>query len=944
MNKRQHIVLGQVKALYKDSENIDGLPMTEDEIRKYVSFYSQIPKLTEEEQEEVVKEVKRFVDVSIEKGKNICLEKNHAPWYKNSLAMNDKTPFWSRYRDYLCYDTDFANSAIDAIDIATDEIMDLLGNPKLPNGFGFQRKGLVVGDVQSGKTSTYIGLINKAADAGYKIIILLTGVIEKLREQTQSRLDEGFLGLESAKITKNEFDSQKPIGVGKYGEKLLVSCLTSTEKDFVSTVATSVVSSIQAFNGPILLVLKKNKSILSKVENWIRARNNLSNGEKLDVPLLLIDDEADNASVNTKTQESPTVINACIRKLLGMFTKSSYVGYTATPYANIFIKPDTDEEMEKADLFPRDFIYVLKRPDNYIGPEGIFMNDGRFSFMLKSIDEIEEEEFLPENHKNYAAVGDELPISLKEAIGSFCIANAIRDLRKHENTHRSMLINISMFNSVQNDVCKMVNSFLRAIVREVQNYSLSSEAMNHAQIAFLHNVYEKHFDLKVLGCIDEPMFSWDEILSVLYKAIAPIEIRQVNKNNPGKALNFDEYKDSGLRVIAIGGFSLSRGLTLEGLCVSYYYRNSKMYDTLMQMGRWFGYRNHYADLCQIWMGEKAKSWYREITLATKELKDELRIMTEMGRSPIDFGLWVRSDSKSLYVTALNKMKNTGVIERSITFSGKVIETPYIRDDDEKNAQIRAHVSDFVNKCLIDNKWFDSKGTGIRSKGYMIRNVSADLVVDFINDYPVELSNEYNLIGKDEICRFIKKSPLFAQWDVAISSGKGTPSMSFGGVFIPSNQRGFGITNNNTMVVLGKSSRVGDTETYAQGLTSEQFDEIKKRKHDDTGKNIGQADLFAPGVKRNPILVIYPIEFTLGKDETPEKAKASEATEIKYLKKVAQVEKSQVHPFIALGLGFPCKPGESQVKIKYRMNEVKRKQILDASDEDFANSGDDDVND
>ncbi len=940
MNRKQQLVLGQVKAVYTNTDEVDTPPTTEEKIRNYVAFYSMMVKLPEEEQKDVVREVKRFVDVSIEKGKNICLEKSHSPWYKNSLAQNGKTPFWNRYREYLCYDTDYANTAIDALDIATDEIMDLLGNPKLPNGIGFQRKGLVVGDVQSGKTSTYIGLINKAADAGYKMIILLTGVIEKLREQTQSRLDEGFLGLESAKITKNEFDSQKPIGVGKHGsEKLLVSCLTSTEKDFVTTVATSVVSSIQAFNGPILLVLKKNKSILTKVEDWIRARNNLKKDAKLDVPLLLIDDEADNASVNTKTQESPTVINLCIRNLLGMFSKASYVGYTATPYANIFIKPDSDEEMANGDLFPRDFIYVLKRPDNYIGPEGIFLDDGRFAFMLKPIDEENEEEFLPQNHKNNAEVGDELPSSLKEAIGSFCIANAIRDLRGHEKTHRSMLINISMFNSVQNDVCKLVDSFLRAIVREVQHYSLLPDAMKHERIAFLHYVYETHFESPEIEHGDDSVFSWDEILPVLYQAIAPISVRQVNKKNPGKALNFDDYKDSGLRVIAIGGFSLSRGLTLEGLCVSYYYRNSKMYDTMMQMGRWFGYRNHYSDLCQIWMGDAARSWYREITLATKELKEDLGIMSEMGRSPIDFGLWVRSDSKSLYVTALNKMKNTGVVERSITFSGKVIETPYIRDDDDKNNQIREHVSDFITKCLAENEWFDNEVSGIRSKGHMIRNVPASLIIDFIKEYPVELSNEYNFIGKGELCTFIKKSQMFANWDVSISSGKGNPSMNFCGVPVSSNQRGFRITGNNTMVVLGRSSRVGDTETYAQGLSQDQFNEIKTRKYEKTGKAIGQADLFAPGVIRNPILVIYPIEFTLGKEDTPENADKSEEAKSSYLRKIAQVEKSQLHPFIALGIGFPCKVGDSQVKIKYRMNEIKRKQILEASDGDFVETGD-----
>ena len=222
---------------------------------------------------------------------------------------------------------------------------------------------------------------------------------------------------------------------------------------------------------------------------------------------------------------------------------------------------------------------------------------------------------------------------------------------------------------------------------------------------------------------------------------------------------------------------------------------------------------------------------------------------------------------------------------------------------------------------------------------MIRNVPASLIIDFIKEYPVELSNEYNFIGKGELCTFIKKSQMFANWDVSISSGKGNPSMNFGGVPVSSNQRGFRITGNNTMVVLGRSSRVGDTETYAQGLSQDQFNEIKTRKYEKTGKAIGQADLFAPGVIRNPILVIYPIEFTLGKEDTPENADKSEEAKSSYLRKIAQVEKSQLHPFIALVIGFPCKVGDSQVKIKYRMNEIKRKQILEASDGDFVETGD-----
>ena len=932
MNKAQNIIYNIIVGLYKDN---GGLPLDENQVEKYVNHFSSIPgldfHLTDTERDELEKEIKRFIEINVDKSKAICLfEKDHKPWYREARALNGKNSYWNRYNNYLYFKKHYSKHVIDAIDSSTDDIMDLLGNPELPKGFGFARKGLVLGDVQSGKTGTYIGLINKAADIGYKVIILLTGVTEKLRQQTQRRVDEGFIGIASADSMKNRQEISTPVGVGEFTSDaeadVTVTCLTSTEKDFTTALANNVVSTLASIHGPIILVVKKNKSVLQKLGQWFRSRNNLKAGEKLDYSLLLIDDEADNASVNTnKAETNPTIINACIRNLLNLFIKSNYVGFTATPFANIFIKPDTSEEMENADLFPKDFIYVLRRPSNYIGPEDLFNEDGKCSFMIKNIDEEAENMFLPENHKNHENPKGDLPLDLKEAICSFFIANVIRDLRQHETTHRSMLINISRFISVQNIIADMVEGFVRRYQRAIENYSKTKDPLSHSEIAFIKHVFEKHFlslDSEDIG--EEKTFTWDEILPFLYRSAAPIMVRAVNQKNAQKNLNYSDFEETGLRVIVVGGFSLSRGLTLEGLCTSYYYRNSKMYDTLMQMGRWFGYRDHYADLCQIWMSVTARDWYQQITKATAELKEDLRRMDNLGKTPKEFGLWVRSDCASLYVTAKNKMRNTEIVNRAITFSGKIIETPYISKNMETNNNLKQRTEAFIQYLFETRGGFSSTERLTRPATPLFKDVPSSYIIDYISD--INLSGDFSIIDKDLIIKFILSSKLYSQWDVAIASGNGSVCWTIGGRKITNVQRSFRISK-YSYVLMGKSSRVGDTATYSTGLTKDTFEKLKKKKITATGKDLAQADLFTPGVARNPLLIIFPIELILSSKD--------KETNPDYKDKMAVVEESGIIPKIALGLGFPsAKEGEKPIEIKYTMNLIKRMNLLEA-DEDYS---------
>ena len=241
--------------------------------------------------------------------------------------------------------------------------------------------------------------------------------------------------------------------------------------------------------------------------------------------MLLIDDEADNASINTKDKENPTAINAAIRKLLALFSKANYVGFTATPYANIFIDPETDDKMIAEDLFPRNFIYALKAPTNYIGADHIFLEGGDCSFMLHENDDCEE--YLPIRHKSGAVPAGKLPESMLEAIAAFFLANAVRNLRGDVKSHRTMMINISRFIAVQEAITSQVDELVRTMLREIRNYYRAGEqAMEYDTFRLLRKTWDKYY--APMETID---FEWSDIQEALHAAVASVEVRTINGGN-----------------------------------------------------------------------------------------------------------------------------------------------------------------------------------------------------------------------------------------------------------------------------------------------------------------------------------------------------------------------------------------------------------------------------
>lgn len=593
----------------------------------------------------------------------------------------------------------------------------------------WDRRGLVIGHVQSGKTANYLGLVARAADAGYRFIVIVAGIHNNLRMQTQERVDAGFVGRVSSAAVRERFKQlgrTSNIGVGTYPGHPYPVTLTTTDSDFRKAVANATGSALKDWSKPVVIVIKKNVSTLKALNGWLRDFNReVGQAQIADVPMLFVDDEADNASVNTNKPElDPTSTNRLIRETLSLFHKSSYVGYTATPFANIFINPDAYDKDTLQDLFPRHFIHCLDAPTNYFGSDRIFLDEDRSKLHLRTIRDCED--VIPLKHARDHGV-DELPASLRHAIRVFFLVRSIRNLRGQVGKHASMLINVSRFTDVQKEVRRLVETYRTTLAEAIEtNGALpETEALRNTHLRDLRATWQDEF-----GESDE---LWPDIQAQLHGAASSIRTVVVNSKSD-EGLNYAEYAERGdaLNVIAIGGLSLSRGLTLEGLAVSYMYRNTRMYDTLLQMGRWFGYRPGYEDLCRVWLSDESIGWYSHIAESTDELRDRIKEMNRVGASPETFGLMVQSHPDALLVTAANKMRDAQELPLSVSYDGKLMETHVVPDAvaaTEHNIELYRALWDTLNSGHGDKRVTSSNA----SKPYCAvwRGVPLEILSNFL---------------------------------------------------------------------------------------------------------------------------------------------------------------------------------------------------------------------
>jgi hypothetical protein len=628
---------------------------------------------------ELVRHVESLVIIRQDSASSLVDNKGHVDWLRDRRA-EPIWSFWDRYRQYL-EDVQFQpRQVVLRLDEVTDSILGKLEDPTRDGPW--DRRGLVVGQVQSGKTSNYTGLVCKAADAGYKLIVVFAGIHNSLRSQTQLRLDEGFLGSDSQHMTRGD-DSQRAIGAGAlpgFG-RLKAGTLTTSADNGDFRVAQARKLGLPVGDYPVLLVVKKHAKIIKYIHDWVTSMHGDIDPETKrtivrDVPLLIIDDEADNASIDTNKEEAgaPTAINREIRRLLHAFDKSAYIGYTATPYANIYADPYEDHDDFGEDIFPRSFIESLRPPTNYFGPERVFglTDDSRGPIPIHSAIE-DFETWMPVGHKKeWEPQEEDFPESLRNAMLDFLLTCAARRARGQVAVHNSMLIHVTRFQAVQDHVTEQIRNALLFVKDRIRHGDDGSGAGILDELEQRWRTgYEPAtawFKAEDDGVME---VGWRAVRAELLPAVERIQIRTMNGNSRD-ALDYYEHRKTGLSVIAIGGDKLSRGLTLEGLSVSYYLRASRMYDTLMQMGRWFGYRPGYEDLCRLYTTSELRAWYREITLASDELRLELEEMAARGATPIEYGLRVRTSPAGLSVTAANKARR-GMKVR-LSFSGGNPET------------------------------------------------------------------------------------------------------------------------------------------------------------------------------------------------------------------------------------------------------------------------------
>lgn len=728
-------------------------------------------------------------DFSIGKGEITMLSDDITPWLKEEKS-NIEFELWNRYKlDMQKNDPSFP---IDELDDFTDKILDKCENPKKTGSW--DRRGMVVGHVQSGKTSNYVGLINKATDAGYKVIIVIAGTISSLRRQTQERIDSGYIGRNSsAFIRENE---NKIVGVGKYKADTDIYSLTSSyyktgdEGDFSQSVANRL--NIPIGKNPVIFVIKKNKSILENLIDWFSKDINtkiIDGSPKLfDTPVLIIDDEADAASVNaTKTIEEIKTINKLIRTLINLFNQSTFIGYTATPYANLFIPQEYNEDVTTIvkkkkykigeDLFPRDFIINLKAPTNYIGAAKVFgLNNTEEKEPLdifRVIDDYDPPFYKVVNKTNKNDLPEYLPQSLEKAIKSFILTCAIRRLRGQENKHNSMLIHVALLVKWIDRVALLVN-------QKMKIYSNAIKSEDEQLLKELEDLYNDDFVLttnNILQNIDYKdirikQHNWDEVKNELKKAVSKIEVRAVHGTKSTSNLEYHEIDEidynrheKGLSVIAVGGSRLSRGITLEGLSVSYYLRTTKMYDSLMQMGRWFGYRPGYVDLCRLYTTEQIFEWFNHITMATEEMRNDFDELTVTHQRPKDFKLKVRNHEGLMTITSLAKLNFSTTIH--ISFSGTNRQTYQLN---KTKISIDNNFKAF--KSLISTIGLPDQENRIKARE-KIRYLfypkqSIDPICDFLDNFRTEQPNIKNGMFSDYIKAQFKDNNI-SEWSICIVS-------------------------------------------------------------------------------------------------------------------------------------------------------------------------------
>lgn len=748
------------------------------------------------------------------------VDKKHATWYTGPNLSPES--HWSKLVTVLKTEKGWTDEMIESLSLSSCGVVKNLANPNHTTSHNHV-KGLVLGYVQSGKTANYSAVITKALDAGYKFIIVLAGIHNNLRYQTEVRLRKEI-------VAPSQLKADPITRMDKNG-------------DFDGKIAGLPDRVFGSSDGFGIAVLKKNATVLRKFNLWIsQSSDEVKNACKV----LIIDDESDQASINTSKDPAnkPTAINKQLREIISKFRAVSYVGYTATPFANILINAQIDE-----DLFPKDFIVSLPKPASYIGAEELFGSidlNGNVSDgipLLKSITDIDH----TEGNDDYDEDINTLPNSLKLAIEMFILAGALR-LSRGQLDHISMLVHCSHLNEDQRGLKESIEEFVLLQKREMlRNPEKTLENYKNLKTSEFSTVSRK---MKV----EEDQLKDFELASNL-KYFLESFVVILDNSKSDERLSFEQT----FHGIVVGGNTLSRGLTIEGLTISYFLRSSKMYDSLMQMGRWFGYRPGYLDLTRIFITDELRDRFQEMASVENQLREEIEIMSENEDRPIDLRLRIRQHP-GMTVTAKNKMYTATLENKS--FSGRRGLPDFMNLIDEQISLKNKKAVEEIISAIDDLK---IKKTSLLfsmfRKSLLYRECPKEIVLQFLESYHISKAN--SLANKDDLIHYITSNGNLTNWSIAIFSLiEGNDSYLF--------------KNNEKVILLDRSYAEGvrkpedPNASYIRGLYLPKdemidladlynSDDLSKVLKNEDGKTIGCAKIRSnKRPKDRALLAIYPL--------------------------------------------------------------------------------------
>jgi len=521
-----------------------------------------------------------------------------------------------------------------------------------------------------------------------------------------------------------------------------------------------------------------------------------------------------------------------------------------------------------------------------------------------------------------------MPPSLVEAVDAFILACAARRLRGQERKHASMLIHVTRFNQVQSHVERQVSAHLQDLKKRFSR-RIDLEAI----LERLRTLWEEDYAPTSVAVrsgwpnlANHPPASWQEVEAVLYDVLGEIKVRTIN-GTARDVLDYEEAAELGLKVIAIGGDKLSRGLTLEGLCVSYFLRASKMYDTLMQMGRWFGYRPGYADLCRLYTTGELVDWFGHITDASEELREEFDIMVNAKETPLTYGHKVASHTV-LMVTSRLKMR--AAKDLWLSFSGDVLETIVFDKDPRilgKNRDALVSLVGVMGTPGESNQVVRRRPHGDHQwEGHLWNDIGPEVVCDFLEAY-VTHQGSYKVNSKliAEFIRSMNDSGELTSWTVALVGGGEGRRETFGNLGPIHTLKRHAKSSQDAYKIGRLLSPRDEAIDLDEGQWELALEETIRAFHHDPARHVGEgveepkAPPKEPGGravrlvrgKAHPergLLLLYALD--------PEKAHNPDNGEKPIFNK-------DVPPVVGFGISFPS--SDRGVKVRYTVNNVMLRQ-------------------